>query len=129
MTHPRYAEDPVMLADLSAHLLAERVTKYPAIVAAGRLTQAQADDGIRKMRAVARRFAMIKLRDLDQPWERATTIATPAEMREVLAAVAARTAEIAAADPSDLQKADMRGATAAMLWHAERAMAASDGRG
>ena len=124
MTPPRYADDAVILCDLAQHLLAERIAKYPAVVARGGMTQAQADDGIRTMRAVATRWTMIPLRDLANPRPAATDIASEHEMRATLAAASARTAQIAAADPDNRDKADYAQAVAALLWHAEHAVAA-----
>ena len=122
MREPLRAHDTTLLCETAQHLLAERVAKYPAIVAAGRMTQAAAHHGIRTMRAVATRWAMIPLRDLAKPRERATWIATEREMRDTLAAASAHTAQRAAADPGDAARAKYAEAVAALLWHAEKAL-------
>lgn len=126
MTPPRLADATTVLCTTAQHLLADRVAKYPALIADGRMTQAAADHGIRTMRAVAMRWTMIPLRDLAAPRQRATWIATEQEMRDTLAAASAHTARRAHADPEDRAKAEYAAAVAALLWHAETALSGQD---
>ncbi|WP_332793190.1 hypothetical protein [Sphingomonas sp. RB3P16] len=109
---------------MAERLLAERVAKYPAMVAAGRMSQANADTGIRTMRGVADHWrAMV---DGTPAPERCACCggASYREQRDTLIAASARTAQIAANAPDDARKADRAAAVAALLWHAEIALAA-----
>ncbi len=121
---PTLADEFALLASTAEHLLAERIAKYPAMIAAQKMTQSDADTGIRTIRGVV------------DEW-RAMLDGTPApnrcaccggagyrEQRDTLIAASARTAQIAANAPSDARKADRAAAVAALLWHAENALAA-----
>ena len=123
MIRPRLADDTTLLCDVAAHLLRQRVEKYPAFVSAAKMTQADADNGIRIMSAVAARWRMVPIRDLMQPRPDALDLATEQEMRDTLAAAATRTSQIATADPSPYNT-EYAAIVAALLWHAERALAA-----
>ena len=121
---PRLTDEFTLLADTAAHLLAERVAKYPALIAAEKMTQTDADTGIRTMRAVAEQWrAMI---DGAPGPDRCACCggASYREQRDTLIAANARTTKIAAGAPSDARKVERAAAVAALLWHAENALAA-----
>ncbi|WP_010184742.1 hypothetical protein [Sphingomonas sp. PAMC 26605] len=121
---PRLADELQLLADAAAHLLGEREAKYPAMVAAGKMSQADADTGTRTMRAVAEQWrAMV---DGTPAPDRCACCggASYREQRDTLIAASSRTAQIAANAPDDTRKADRAAAVAALLWHAETALAA-----
>jgi|GEM_PF-4798538 hypothetical protein len=124
VVRPRYAEESGTLADLAAHLLAERIAKYPAIVARAKMTQAEADTAIRAMRGVADLWRAIVDHAPAPTGCPCCGGASPREQRDTIATAAARTAQIAAAAPGDKDKADYAAATAALLWHAEHRLAA-----
>lgn len=124
MTRPRLADDHRLLAGAAAHLLAERVAKYPAMIAAGKMTQADADTGIRTMRAVAELWRARVDRTPEPDRCACCGGASYREQRDTLIAAGARTAQIAENAPNDAQKADRAAAVAALLWHAENALAA-----
>ncbi|WP_010218878.1 hypothetical protein [Sphingomonas sp. PAMC 26621] len=121
---PRYADEHDTLASLAAHLLGERVARYPAAVAAAKLTQADADTGIRIMSAIAARWRAIADRQPLPPTCACCGGASLHEQRDTLAAAAARTSQIAAKDRGNANKADYAAAATTLLWHAEHALAA-----
>lgn len=124
MKRPQYADDFEGLATVAAHLLAERVAKYPVAVAANKLSQADADAGIRVMRAVAELWRAQVDRTPEPDRCPCCGGAGYREQRDTLIAAKARRAQIAAKDPGNARKADYAAAVDALLWHAENALAA-----
>jgi hypothetical protein len=49
---PPLADEFALLAATAEHLLAERIAKYPAMIVAQKMTQSDADTGIRTIRGV-----------------------------------------------------------------------------
>jgi hypothetical protein len=123
-TRPRYADEHDTLANLGAHLLGERVARYPAAVAAAKLSQADADTGIRIMTAIAARWNAIAARTALPATCACCAGASLREQRDTLRAAAKRTRQIAAAVPGDVDRTDYAAAVAALLWHADHALAA-----
>jgi hypothetical protein len=113
-----------MLADVAARLHAERVAKYPAAVASSKLTQDAADSGIRIMHAVAAQWRAYVARHSEPERCACCGGASYREQRDTLIAASARCAQIAAKDPINARKAEYAAAVAALLWHAENALAA-----
>jgi hypothetical protein len=112
------------LASLSAHLLGKRIALYPTAVLAAKLTQADADTGIRIMTAIAARWRAIAARTALPATCPCCAGASLREQRNTLRASAERTRQIAAAAPGDTDRADYADAVAALLWHADHALAA-----
>jgi hypothetical protein len=108
MTTSRFADDLPLLAELAAHLLAEREAAYPRLIEEGKLQPDRAEAGLRAMKAVAIQWARIAAhRDLP-PIEdyHAKYGAHPHELRAMLDSAAATARKRAAADPGNRDKAD-----------------------
>lgn len=121
---PPLADAHKRLAAVAASLLADRVEKYPALVEAGKLTQADADTGIRIMRGVADLWRAYLAKEPEPERCPCCGGASYREQRDALAIADARLAKITAADPEDAAKAEYAAVVAALLWHAEIALGA-----
>lgn len=119
---PRYAYEREILADLAAHMLAQREAGDPVLVGKGKLSAADAEQRLRTMRAAAQeRRAVLEGKPI--PLDRYGYFlefgAYPAEVQATLHAAASRTAQIAAAEPRNRDKADYAQATAALAFWAD----------
>lgn len=116
---PALAHEWPALARAAARLLADRERGYPAAVAAGRLTQAEADVGIAAMRVLANQWRLIEAREpvppIDDLAARHGTFA--AIVLKQLRGAAEATAARAADRPEDAFAQVYAECVAALAWH------------
>lgn len=99
------------LAKVAAHLLVQRETGYPPHIAAGRMTQADADAGIAAMRAIAEDWAAVANGQPLPPLK-----VTLDDMRAAIDHAANRTAQMAAARPHDSDAAEYAELVDTLRW-------------
>lgn len=119
---PRYAYEREILADLAAHMLAQREAGDPAFVEKGLLSPEDAEQRLRAMRAAAlERRAILEGKPIpgDRYSYREAFGAYPAEVQATLHAAAASTAKAAATGTHNNDKADYAQATAALAFWAD----------
>jgi hypothetical protein len=116
---PLYAFPRETLAQLTRDIVALRERLYPARIAAGKMTQAHADDGIRIARAHAAFWTAVVgdsvATDVDVSDPVRTLGASWAEMRDDCRRNADAAAADAQAHPADLRRADIALAARALV--------------
>lgn len=121
MTEPRFALDWEGLATMSEQLLADRIATDPGSVAAGKLTEAQADDRKRIMGSVVAIWWAV-VRGAPMP----ELQASHGEMRRDLADVRAKLSTVAAARPDNTTVARRLEAIVALEWNHRPCMPGHD---
>lgn len=112
---PRFAEQWDWLREQAERRLAQREARYPDLVAAGKLAEAEAERGLRIMRAIV------------ADWQFATFLegepgddATPLEKSRELAALVTDWRAHVEKAPDDEQRIETLEAVETLLWHQRR---------